>query len=132
MYYHQVHATVTLNTTLHDFENDSQGVRSSLVSGVANAAGVVPAQVHIHYVVIRLNHRRRRRRRLLSYSAQIQVSLVVSGAGSQSLFGLRRHLSSLQTARDMWEVVRRLLVVPIPPGHVPLSDRLLMAVEQNT
>lgn len=127
MYYHQVHATVTLNTTLHDFESDNHGVRTSLVSGVAAAAGVVPEQVHIHYVVIRLNHRRRR---LLSFPA-IQVSLIVSGTSTASLTSLRTHLSSLQTPRDSWEVKRRLLVLPIPPrvqGPVILPT---MAVEQN-
>lgn len=136
MYYHQVHATVTLNTTLHDFENDHGGVRTALVTGVASAAGVVPAQVHIHYVVIRLDHRRRRR--LLSPSlaaslwrhGQLQVSLVVSGTSTRSLSGLRRHLSPLQTPYDSWEVRRRVLVLAIPPGAPLQGDGV--AAEQNT
>ena len=136
MYYHQVHATVTLNTTLHDFENDHGGVRTALVTGVASAAGVVPAQVHIHYVVIRLDHRRRRR--LLSPSlaaslwrhGQLQVSLVVSGTSTRSLSGLRRHLFPLQTPYDSWEVRRRVLVLAIPPGAPLQGDGV--AAEQNT
>jgi hypothetical protein len=124
MYYRQVHATVTLNTTLHDFENDHNGVRSSLVSGVAAAAGVVPEQVHIHYVVIRLAHRRRR---LLG--ASIQVSLVVSGTSGQAISGLRRHLSGLQTHGDSWEVRKRVSVLAIPGGR---QRELAVAVEQNT
>ena len=136
MYYHQVRATVTLNTTLHDFENDHNGVRTALVTGVATAAGVVPAQVHIHYVVIRLDHRRRRRR-LLSPSAafsrhngQLQVSLVVSGTSTRGMSGLRRHLSSLQSQDDSWEVRRRILVLAIPPGVPMQGDGV--AAEQNT
>jgi hypothetical protein len=138
MYYHQVHATVTLNTTLQDFENDHGGVRSGLLTGVATAAGVVPSQVHIHYVVIRLDHRRR----LLSPTQaavrkkRLQVSLVVSGTSTKSLVGLRLHLSSLQTPDDSWEVRRRVLVLAIPSGaqRVVLPPIIAgdgVAVEQN-
>lgn len=127
MYYRQVHATVTLNTTLHDFENDHNGVRSSLLAGVAAAAGVVPEQVHIHYVVIRLSHRRHRRR--LLGASSIQVSLIVSGTSGQAISGLRRHLSGLQTHGDSWEVRKRVSVLAIPSGH---QQELAVSVEQNT
>ena len=130
MYYHQVHATVTLNSTLGDFQGDVNGVRTSLVSGVAAAAGVVPSQVHIHYVVIRLNHRRRS---LLHYHGQLQVSLVISGTSGEGTQGLRRHLSSLQTRSDKWEVQKRILVLAIPQRQKDLlASTVMVAVEQNT
>jgi hypothetical protein len=133
MYYRQVHATVTLNSTLGDFQGDVNGVRTSLVSGVAAAAGVVPSQVHIHYVVIRLSHRRRLHN---NYHGQLQVSLVVSGTSGEGTQGLRQHLTSLQTRNDKYEVQRRILVLAIPMRQKELlaavSAMTVVAVEQNT
>jgi len=125
MYYRQVHATVTLNTTMHDFENDHNGVRSNLLSGIAAAARVPTAQVHVHYIVVRLNHRRRML--LLLTGGGIQVSLSVSGTSVEALTGLRRHLEGLQTRGDSWEVRKRVLVLAIP-AH---QKNLAVAVEQN-
>ena len=123
MYYRQVHATVTLNTTLHEFESDSSGVRTAFVSGVAAAAGVAPEQVHVHYLVIRLSHRRRLLHGSRAKRETIQVSVVVSGTSSGSLEGLHRHLSRLSMG-DSWEVRRRVLVLAIPAS-------VAVAVEQN-
>ena len=113
MYYRQVHATVSLNATLSDFENDVHNVRSSFLAGVASAAGVSSAQVHVHYVVIRLNHRRR----LHDSSGgavheSIRVSVMVSGTSNEdSLLKLHRHLSSLQMITDSWVVRKHVLVI---------------------
>ena len=126
MYYRQVHATVTLlNTTMHDFEQDHDGVRSNLLSGIAAAARVSTAQVHVHFVVVRLNHRRRALLSIVGHG--IQVSLLVSGTSVETLSALRRHLSGLQTRGDSWEVLKRVLVLAIP-AH---QKELAVAVEQN-
>lgn len=113
MYYRQVKATVTLNTTIEDFESDSHGVRSTFLSGVASAAGVSNEQVKVHFVVIRLNHRRR----LYAYSTEhevVRISVTVSGTNTESLTKLHSHLSSFHMASDSWEVSRRVLVLAIP------------------
>jgi len=116
MYYKQVHATVTLNTTLADFENDHAGVRTNFLSGVASAAGVQAEQVHVHFTVIRLNHRRR----LLAGALKgVQVSLMVSGAGTdEAVARLHRHLTQMHLSTDSWEVRRRVLVLAIPTGRI--------------
>ena len=118
MYYKQVHATVTLNSTLSDFENDHAGVRTNFLSGVAAAAGVQAAQVHIHFVVIHLNHRRRRH--LLSHSGTgVRVGLMVSGASTdEALARLRSHLTRMSLHPQSWEVERRILVLAIPTGRI--------------
>jgi hypothetical protein len=124
MYYKQIHATVTLNTSLAAFENNTGQVRNTFISGMAAAAGVPPSQVHIHFVVIRLNHRR-----LLSRTSMtgqiIQVSVRVSG--SQSLQPVGQYLKGLHLDHS-WRLERRLFVLAIP--EKPLAD--LMAVEQTT
>jgi len=127
MYFKQVHATVTLNTTLSAFENNTGEVRSNFISGMAAAAGVVPAQVHIHFAVIRLDHRR-----LLSlppkYPTQtIQVS--VSVTGTQSLKQVPQYLSGLHLSHS-WELQRRLLVMAIPSQQQTLAA--LVSMEQTT
>lgn len=118
MYYKQVHATVTLNSTLSDFENDHAGVRTNFLSGVAAAAGVQAAQVHIHFVVIHLNHRRRRH--LLSHAGTgVRVGLMVSGASTdEALARLRSHLTRMSLHPQSWEVERRILVLAIPTGRI--------------
>jgi hypothetical protein len=109
VYYREVHATVSLNSTLSDFENDTHNVRSSFLSGVASAAGVTSAQVRVHFVVIRLNHRRRLHS---SASDTIRVSVIVSGTTStDSLLKLHSHLSSLQLITDSWVIRRHVLVL---------------------
>ena len=123
MYYHQVHATVTLNTTLHAFESDTSGVRTAFVSGVAAAAGVAPAQVHVHFLVVRLGHRRRLLHGVRIKRETIQVNVIVSGTSPDSLEMLHRHLSRLSMG-DSWEVRRRVLVLAIPAS-------VTVAVEQN-
>ncbi len=123
MYYKKVHATVTLNTTLSDFENNTGEVRSSFIAGIAAAGGVEPAQVHIHFVVIRLNHRRR----ILSWHHTIQVS--VSVAGTSTLKRVPEYLSGLHLAHT-WELRRHLSVLAIPAHQNTLAA--LVAAEQNT
>lgn len=125
MYYRQVHATVTINSTLRDFEADRGGVRSAFLSGVAMAAGVSQEQVHIHFVTIRLSHRRR----LTGLSESIQVSVVVSGTSTASLAALHRHLSSLNL-EGSWKVHRRLMVLAIPVHQMNIQAQVSM--EQNT
>lgn len=142
MYYKQVHATVTLNTTLSAFENNTGEVRTTFIAGMAAAAGVEPAQVHIHFVTIRLNHRRRL---MLFHPPEsvpptqasslgvilgqtIQVS--VSVTGSNLLSQVPRYLAGLHLAHS-WELQRRLLVLEIPAQQHPLLAALV-AVEQNT
>lgn len=124
MYYKQLHATVTLNTTLAAFENNTGQVRHTFISGMAAAAGVPPSQVHIHFVVIRLDHRR-----LLAhqpgYGQNIQVS--VSVTGSQELTQVPQYLVGLHLAHS-WELQRRLLVLSIAPSE---SLAALVAVEQT-
>lgn len=115
MYYKQVRATVTLNSTLAAFEHDEGGVRSAFITGVASAAGVQREQVHVHFVVIRLDHRRRARRRLLSRGGQheIRVTVVVTDTSSE-VSRLRRHLDIQHARGDSWSVERRVLVVELP------------------
>lgn len=125
MYYRQVHATVTLNSSLRDFEADRGGVRSAFLSGVARAAGVAQEQVHIHFVTIRLSHRRR----LAGLSESIQVSVVVSGPSTASLDALHQHLSSLNL-EGSWKVHRRLMVLAIPVHQMNIQAQVSM--EQNT
>lgn len=119
MYYKQVRATVTLNATLSAFEHDEGGVRSTFISGVASAAGVGREQVHVHFVVIRLDHRRRVLRRLLGHPAhgQLQVTVVVTDTHSD-VSGLRRHLGIMHERGDAWIVERRVLVLAIPSGRI--------------
>ena len=117
MYNRQVHATVSLNATLHDFENDVHGVRSAFLSGVASAAGVSSAQVHVHFVVIRLNHRRRRLHS--SPRESIRVSLMVLGASNDNcLLNLHTHLSSMDMVADSWVVRRHVLVLGTERGRI--------------
>jgi hypothetical protein len=120
LYYKQVHATVTLNTTLADFEeNAASGARSAFVSGVASAAGVGVEQVHIHFVVIRLHQRRRRL--LHSYGphsgASLLISVVIPGVETGSLASLRKHVDTLRIGETSWLVQRRILVLPVPMGE---------------
>lgn len=118
MYYKQVRATVTLNTTLSDFESDHAGVRTTFLSGVATAAGVPAEQVHIHFVVVRLNHRRRRAL-LASGGVGVQVGLMVSGANTdEAVARLRSHLTQMRLSPQSWEVKRRILVLAIPTGRI--------------
>ena len=127
MYYKQVHATVTLNTTLSAFENNTGEVRSNFISGMAAAAGVVPAQVHIHFAVIRLDHRRLLFMLHKSLSQTIQVS--VSVTGSQSLKQVPQYLAGLHLSHS-WELQRKLLVMAIPSQQQALAA--LVSVEQTT
>lgn len=121
IYYKQLHATVTLNTTLSAFENNTGSVRTAFVSGVAAAAGVAPDQVHIHFTVIHLDHRRRF---VLPHPDEtIQVSVSVLGACSlqrvpQCLEGL--HIS------HSWEIRRRLYVLKVPTKKHEIAE------DQNT
>lgn len=121
MYYKQVHATVTLNTTLAAFEGDEHGVRSDFVSGVAQAAGVGTEKVHLlHFVVIRLDHRRRMRRRLLGVNVGgLRVTVLVNEATSEtSVYDLQQHLDVSHHSVDSLFVERRVLVLEIPSSHI--------------
>lgn len=118
LYYKQVHASVTLlNTSLSDFETDNHGMRSDFVSGIAAAAGVASGQVHLHFTVIRLNHRRR-----MLHAHQRNSSLVIwldiPGTESRSLEKLRRHLLDLHLPPVTWRVQRRVLVLPLLTGGI--------------
>jgi hypothetical protein len=125
IYYKQLHATVTLNTTLASFENRTGTVRSTFISGMAAAAGVAPDQVHIHFAVIRLNQRRH----LVTPSYLnngdgrgqiIQVSVTVTG--SESLQRVPQCLEGMHLSHS-WEIQRRLLVLTAPSNKPsPLAN----------
>jgi hypothetical protein len=123
MYYKHVHARVTVNTTLSAFERDEGAIRTAFIAGVAAAAGVTLEQVHVHFVVIRLDHRRRRARRRallgLGY-AQLRVTVTVPDTFSD-MSRLRAHLgitSDDSAAGGAWVVERRVLVLAIPSGRI--------------
>lgn len=88
MYFKQVRAVVTLNTTLAAFRNNTDGVRTAFVNGIAAAGRVFPEQVSIHKVQALLTHRR-----ILPTTPEIRVSVSLDGAGgllhlTQFLLGL--------------------------------------------
>ena len=95
MYFKQVRAVVTLNTTLYAFNSDAEGVRSRFVEGMAAAGGVPAAQVTIGSV------RAASMRRSLGGPSSVQVSVLLSGAGG--LTAVPHHLGELHLD-DAWEV----------------------------
>lgn len=123
MYYKRVRAKVILNTTRSAFEHDEGSVRSSFIAGVAAAAGVAREQVHVHFTVIRLDHRRRARRRILfdvqeKTMGRVLVTVTVADPFTdvdilRTRLGIGDHLG-----RDSWVVERRVLVLANPPGHI--------------
>lgn len=96
MYFKQVRAVVTLNTTLAAFQNDTDGVRSAFVNGMAAAGGVFPEQVAIHKVQALPP-----RRRMLPVTPEIRVSVSLDGAGS--LAHLTQFLPGLHVENE-WSV----------------------------
>lgn len=74
MYFRQVHAVVTLKTTLAAFQNNTDGVRSAFVNGIAAAGRIFPEQVSIHAV------QPLRARRALPETPEIRVSVFLDGA----------------------------------------------------
>ena len=50
-YYKQIQAIVTLNTTLHDFNNDVAGIKTGFLSAMGAAANVSASQVVINGVI---------------------------------------------------------------------------------
>jgi hypothetical protein len=117
LYYKQVHATVTLNATLGDLEDETSGARSAFMAGVASAAGVGVEQVHIHFVVIRLNQRRRRPDGSKKSSGSLMISVVIPGVETGSVDSLRNHIDSLNFGASVWSVQRRILVLAVPMGE---------------
>jgi hypothetical protein len=116
LYYKQIRATVTLNSTLAAFTQNVGEIQSKFLSGVAAAAGVSPTQVHVRFVVIRLDHRRLRRLLLVGEEV-IQVGLLVSVGSENGLDNrLCKYLSSAHLSTDDWDVQRQILVLQIPPG----------------
>jgi len=123
MYYKRVRAQVILNTTRSAFEHDEGSVRSSFIAGVAAAAGVAQERVHIHFVVIRLDHRRRARRRVLLTMegwSNVGVRVLVTVADpSADVSILRAHLGiGEHSDRDSWIVERRVLVLANPSTRI--------------
>ncbi len=112
-YSHRVHATVTLNATLQEFQSNTNGVRSAFIAGIASAAGVGPEKITIHYVVIRLDHRRRRRRALLLAAVQARQTIVVNLTvlDTKALRNMDKHLAGMHL-RHTFKVTEHILVVP--------------------
>jgi len=96
MYFKQVRAVVTLNTTLAAFQNDTDGVRSAFVNGIAAAGRVFPEQVSIHKVQPLFS-----RRRTLPTIPEIRVSVSLDGAAS--LAHLTHFLPGLHVEHE-WSV----------------------------
>lgn len=107
----RVHATVTLNATLQEFQSNTNGVRSNFISGIASAAGVGPEKVTIHYVVIRLDHRRRRRRALLAVQARQSIIVNLTVQDAKALRDVERHLVGMHL-RHTFRVSEDIRVVP--------------------
>jgi hypothetical protein len=125
MYYKRVRAKVILNTTRTAFEHDEGSVRSSFITGVAEAAGVAREQVQIHFVVIRLDHRRRVRRRILfdalekEMMGRVLVTVTVADPFTDvDILRARLGILGDHLGRDSWVVERRVLVLANPPGHI--------------
>ena len=103
VYYKQVRAIVTLNTTLSAFQHDTGGVRSLFVSGIAAAGGVFPDQVTIQGV------RPLATRRRLPAWHEILVRAELDG--TEQLTQLDRHLTGLHLD-DEWTTEVRVRVLP--------------------
>jgi len=103
MYFKQVHAVVTLNTTMDSFNRDTDGVRSRFVAGMAAAGGVPAAQVTIGAV------RAGTLRRSMSDGgmSSVQVSVLLVGAGS--LTAVQEHLGEMHL-NDAWDVAPQVRV----------------------
>ena len=110
-YSRRVHATVTLNATLQEFQSNTNGVRSAFISGIASAAGVGPEKVTIHYVVIRLDHRRRRRRALLAAQAHQSILVNLTVQDTAVLRNVERLLVGMHL-RHTFSVTEDIRVVP--------------------
>ena len=120
MYFKQVHAVVTLNTTLEAFNSDAEGVRSRFVAGIAAAGGVTAAQVTIGSV------RSGSLRRSLGAGLRpsVQVSVLLNGAGN--LTSVPEHLGELHLY-DAWDVTPQVRVYALArqgsPDGAHISDR---------
>jgi hypothetical protein len=109
IYYKQVRATLLVNSTLREFQANANNVRSTLISGIANAAGVDTGHVTITGVMTRT-------RRVLGPDRagsllQVQISVV----GARRVGDLAGHLDGV-VVRDSWDVVPQVMVLSIPPG----------------
>lgn len=119
LYYKQLRAVVTLNTSLTAFQSNANGVRSAFISGIAASAGVVPEQVSIADVVPRSF------RRLLANHESIDVDVLVTGA--RALSRVHEHLTGIHLDHS-WTLVPRVLVFPASPPQRVMG----IAIEQNT
>ena len=107
-YTKRITATVTLNSTVASFNNDTNGVKTAFIAGVAAAAGVAPSQVTINGVTPKAGGRR-----LLSAGSFIEVRTSVEGA--ERLHRLDHHLSkhSLTLHQGhVWEESHSVLATP--------------------
>jgi len=107
MYFKQVRAVVTLNTTLDAFNRDAEGVRSRFVEGIAAAGGVPAAQVTIGAV------RAASMRRSLGGPVSVQVSVLLNGAGA--LTAVPEHLAGLHLDHA-WHVDPQVRVFALASG----------------
>lgn len=114
-YYKQIQAVVTLNSTLWEFNNNVNGVRTAFIAAMAAAAGVQPSQVTINGVVIR--NRRRNLLSLTSDTAPAQtIEVHASVTGSVRLRDLDKHLSRHNKNLHIdhkWEQAHKVLATPI-------------------
>ena len=107
-------ATVTLNTTASNFQNDVGGVRTHFINSVATAANVLPSKVTILGVAAKTSGRR-----LLSvfagssFGEAIVVSAKVHGATGLHMldYHLKKHRNDLHIDHD-WKENHSLNVLP--------------------
>jgi len=114
MYYKQIRATVLINSTVTEFQTNTNNVRSAFLAGIAAAAGVDTDRVTIRGVY-------GRSRRILGASGRgVDVHVDVMGAVRLSDVGL--HLTGMHL-RDTWEAIPCVTVLSIPK-HASLEQNM--------
>ena len=114
IYYRQVRATLLVNSTLEQFQSNANNIRSSLISGIASAAGVDRDRVTITGVISRS-------RRVLGPDASPPLLRVqVSVMGGRLVSGLAGHLEGV-VLQDSWDVLQQVMVLSIPQ-HITIEQ----------
>ena len=116
VYYRQVRATLLVNSTLREFQSNENNVRSSLISGIAAAAGVERGQVTITGVISRS------RRVLVPGTGSPLLQVEVSVMGARRVGELAAHLDGV-FLQDGWDVLQQVMVLSIPP-HISIEQSM--------